>query len=53
MPTVKIGEVERPCLHPEHNPPSMVVWEPGVYQHTCPACGAKITFTVNATVCQS
>jgi hypothetical protein len=25
------------CIHPEHNPPSMMVLEPGVYEHTCPS----------------
>lgn len=35
------------CLHPEHNPPGMIVLSPGVYEHTCPSCGHKTTFVVN------
>jgi len=34
------------CAHPEHNPPSMMVFEPGRYRHTCPSCGRAIVFTV-------
>lgn len=43
---VKIADVKRPCLHPEHNPPSMIVLAPGVYSHTCPGCGHVSNFTV-------
>lgn len=48
MPTKKIGNVSpfHTCLHPEHGPPSMRVFDPGVYEHTCPACGKKTVFTV-------
>lgn len=48
MPTVKIKEFEKQdiCQHPEHNPPMFMVFEPGIYEHTCPACGKKQTFTV-------
>jgi hypothetical protein len=35
-----------PCLHPEHKPPQHMVFEPGTYEHTCPACGKKIVFVV-------
>lgn len=46
--TKKIGEPPQPpCAHPEHNPPSMMVFEPGTYEHTCPACGKKKVFTVS------
>jgi hypothetical protein len=54
MPTVKIADpknpwkLEKPCFHPEHNPPSHMVFSPGTYEHTCPGCGNKITFTVYA-----
>jgi len=37
----------KPCMHPEHNPPGMCVFEPGVYEHTCPGCGKKTIFVVN------
>lgn len=30
-----------PCQHPEHKPPSMLVLEPGAYEHECPGCHAK------------
>lgn len=57
MPTKKIGDVPegfessfpsapRPCRDSEHNPPSMRVFEPGVYEHTCPRCKAMQIFTV-------
>jgi hypothetical protein len=50
MPTRKIRnlepEIERPCTHPEHNPPGHAVYEPGVYEHECPRCHKKIQFTV-------
>ena len=50
MPTRKIPETDRwplPCVHPEHNPPSLQVFEPGLYEHICPACGARQMFRVN------
>jgi len=52
MPTRKIADMPLPdqwrrvCTHPEHNPPSMMVYQPGVYEHTCPGCGRRVTFTV-------
>jgi len=45
----KIADLKQPCLHPEHDPPSHMVLEPGIYEHTCPNCGRKMTFTVNAS----
>ena len=36
-----------PCNHPQHNPPSHMVFEPGLYEHTCPACGATMQFRVD------
>ncbi len=27
------------CRHPSHDPPSMIVLPPGIYEHTCPGCG--------------
>lgn len=29
------------CLNPSHNPPTMIVLEPGIYEHVCPGCGKK------------
>ncbi len=40
----KIGDIERPCGHPEHNPPNMMVLKPGICEHICPGCGKKIIF---------
>lgn len=31
----------KPCYSSEHNFPSMIVLDPGVYEHTCPSCGEK------------
>lgn len=36
------------CQHPEHNPPGMIVLEPGTYEYTCPSCGARQYFVVPA-----
>lgn len=36
----------RPCRSPEHNPPSMIVLPPGVYEHVCPSCGKRAEFVV-------
>lgn len=36
----------KPCLSPEHQPPSHIVLSPGKYEYTCPACGEKTVFTV-------
>lgn len=50
MPTRKISgpndRLPRRCRHPEHSPPSMCVFEPGTYEHECPACYAVTYFTV-------
>lgn len=37
---------EKVCRHPDHNPPSMIVLDPGVYEHTCPKCGERQTVVV-------
>jgi len=36
----------RPCQHPEHNPPSMMVYQPGEYEHECPGCSYITSFSV-------
>lgn len=48
MPTKKIADLPARdyCGHPEHNPPSMIVLEPGIYEHECPGCKKVMTFTV-------
>lgn len=49
MPTRKIAEPNNRgyCRDREHNPPSMMVYENGLYEHECPSCGAKQRFRVN------
>lgn len=49
----KIADVEQPCLSPEHNPPSHIVLEPGIYRYTCPQCGETVTFNVRGVSCNS
>lgn len=53
MPTRKVGEVDwskfRPCSNPDHDVPSMMVFQPGVYEHECPGCKNIIRFTVRPT----
>lgn len=48
MPMKKVADWPKPkrCRHPEHKPPTMVVLEPGFYEHTCPACGEVTPVTV-------
>jgi hypothetical protein len=49
MPTRKIKDISKKemCLDPEHNPPGMMVWEPGVWEHECPSCHKKQTFRID------
>jgi Zn ribbon nucleic-acid-binding protein len=46
MPTRKIADLTPVCRHREHDPPSMMVYEDGVYEHECPGCGHKQRFVV-------
>ena len=49
-PLEKIADAPpQPCMHPEHNPPSQMVYQPGTYRYTCPACGYNVTFVIHAT----
>lgn len=47
----KVGDVKPPCMHPEHNPPTHIVLEPGHYEYTCPSCGEKTRFIVSGITC--
>lgn len=47
MSTKKIRDMPIPCAHPAHNPPAHQVFDVGVYEHVCPACGHRTTFAVN------
>lgn len=46
MPTRKIADLPRPCLDPQHNPPSHCVFSEGIYEHECPSCGQRQQFCV-------
>lgn len=48
MPLEKIGDLPKQeiCVDRDHNPPSHIRLEPGIYKHTCPACDREVTFTV-------
>jgi hypothetical protein len=49
MPIRKIADLPlaSPCRHPEHNPPALMTYENGVYEHECPWCHHKQRFTVD------
>ena len=54
MPFKKIKDDERwappkLCMHPEHNPPGMIVLQPGTYEYSCPACGHTVRLVVGRT----
>lgn len=54
MPTRKLRDLDqitvrvyKPfCYDREHHPPTMQVFENGVYEHECPTCHHKTTFVV-------
>jgi hypothetical protein len=48
MPTRKIADFDQKqiCRDPGHNPPTMMLFEPGIYEHECPSCHNKMIFTV-------
>ena len=39
-----------PCRHPDHEPAKMLVRQSGLYEHTCPGCGAATYFRVDGPV---
>ena len=52
MPFKKLPDAEqwnppKACRHPEHNPPTMIVLQPGTYEWSCPACGHTVRVTVH------
>jgi hypothetical protein len=56
MPTRKVRDYEKnpkysQCLDPEHLPPTMVVWDPGEYEHECPRCHHITKFIVPISEC--
>ena len=42
----KIADLPEVCMDDEHEPPRYMVLQPGIYEHTCPACGEVQRFTV-------
>ncbi len=50
--TRKIADLpsDNMCRDPQHEPPSMQVFEPGVYEHVCPSCGRSMHFVVQRPV---
>ncbi len=50
MPTKKISDLQDRCTSRGHNPPTNQVFRPGIYEHTCPACGKRTVFTVRGPV---
>lgn len=56
MPTRRIDDPDEtkekappPCFSADHEVPSLMVFAPGTYQHTCSGCGRTIVFTVRKT----
>ena len=45
MPFINTNEQNKPCMSPEHNPPTHVVLNDGVHVWECPSCG-KTTYLV-------
>lgn len=37
---------DKQCIDSEHNPPTMIVLEPGIYEHECPSCHNVQTFII-------
>lgn len=52
MPTRKVKDIDgwdaKICRDPDHNPPTMMVYQPGVYEHECPSCHRTFTFVVRS-----
>lgn len=47
-----VDRIRKMCQHPSHDPPNMIVLEPGVYEHECPACHEKqaVVIPIKATL---
>lgn len=48
MPTKKIADLPeiKNCMAKDHNAPIHQCFEPGIYEHTCSACGKATRFVV-------
>lgn len=53
MPTRKIAcpDFFVPCRSADHDPPTMMHFEPGTYEHECSSCHKKVVFIVGGTYC--
>lgn len=40
------SHAQKYCSHPEHNPPSHIVLEAGIWEHICPGCQKVVRFQV-------
>ena len=47
MPTRRLKDPSYPrCRHPEHNPPGLMFYANGTYEHECPHCGRTVMFRI-------
>jgi hypothetical protein len=44
-------ENTKKCIHPEHNPPDMIVLDPGTHTYQCPACKHETIIVIPKTYC--
>lgn len=58
MPIRKIEEEptkswfpKQACRDPEHDPPTHIVLEPGLYEHECPSCQRTVRFRIQRVIC--
>jgi hypothetical protein len=53
MPFVDYTPPQQVCQSREHDPPKMIVLQPGTHTYQCPACGHKTTFEVPLITCHA
>ena len=46
MPIRKIADHSATCKNPDHNPPTHIYLEPGIWEHQCPQCGKKTIINI-------
>jgi hypothetical protein len=42
-----------PCSSPDHEFPSMIVLEPGVWEHVCAGCGRRTQVVIPLVTCRT
>lgn len=52
MPLKKNADAYKHCISPQHNPPNMMVYQPGCYEWKCPSCGHITAFSVPLITCE-